>query len=394
MTFEELHILSKAETRQAIERNIERKHTDVALDKSLCNSALVAQQVKYLQRATSKLPTLYEARCIIPPLAFEQCSSEQAAAHKRIDGESVLELTCGLGVDAIALSRRFLRVVTLEIDEVLAEVVRENLRRLCIDNVEVITTSAEEYLSHCDERFNWVYVDPDRRSDDGKKRVVLEDCAPNVLALRSDLARVSDRLAIKCSPLFDVDEAFRLFPDSHVEVVSLGDECKELIIYCEPNGREMIGATALGKGEVWIERDGQNDVSTQMQCVYLEQYKYILIPDVSLQKSRLAKSVLSETASIWSNNGFGFMSEVQYANYNPHRHLSRVMRIEWIGALEIKHVRKELSDRGIKSAEILKREYPYPVSQLAKQLKIKEGGRGKIAVTKLQNQMIIAILSQ
>ena len=40
------------------------------------------------------------AQCILPPRAFEQASSEACAAHKRIAGDSVLDLTCGLGADA------------------------------------------------------------------------------------------------------------------------------------------------------------------------------------------------------------------------------------------------------------------------------------------------------
>ncbi|MFI3269573.1 MAG: RsmD family RNA methyltransferase [Rikenellaceae bacterium] len=394
MTQEELKkVLSERET---IERNIERKHTDVALDKSLCNRQLVASQVKYLQRAKSKLPEFYEARCIIPPLAFEQCSSEAAAAHKRIEGESVLELTCGLGVDAVALSRRFKRVVTIEINSVLAVTVRENLRRLNIENVEVVTGSAEEYLRSCRERFDWVYVDPDRRSEDGRKLVLLEDCRPNILSLQADIERVSDRLAVKCSPLFDVDEAFRLFPRSSVETVSLGDECKEVIIYVdggEGERGERVGATAIGRGEVWVDRAEQGDFITA-QVIDLECYKYIILPDVALQKSRLARRVLGEICSIWSDNGVGFMSEEEYAKYDAARHLGRVMRVDWMGEYEPKRVRKELSIRDIKSAEIYKRECSMSNAQIAKQMKIKEGGRDKIVVAKLQNRMILAILQR
>ena len=57
--------------RRAIEENIERDPQRVALDKHVPHAALVATQVKYLQRARKKLPQLYEARCIIPPRAFE-----------------------------------------------------------------------------------------------------------------------------------------------------------------------------------------------------------------------------------------------------------------------------------------------------------------------------------
>ncbi len=394
MTKRELEIV--ASEREAIERNIERKHIDVALDKSLCNRELIATQVKYLERAKSKLPMFYEARCIIPPLAYEQCSSEAAAAHKRIDGDSVLELTCGLGVDAVALSRRFKRVVTIERDEVLAATVRENLRRLSIDNVEVVSGRAEDYLRGCNERFDWVYVDPDRRDDGGKKLVLLEDCSPNVIALMGDIERVSDRLAVKCSPLFDVDEAGRLFGGSRVETVSIGDECKEVVIYndCGECGDEMIGATAIGVGEVWVSRCERDKFIVQHQEVDLEQYNYVVFPNVALQKSRIVRMILGEVCSIWSENGIGLMSEDGYKRYEPSRHLSRVMKIDWIGDYEPKRVRKELIDRGIKSADIYKRECSYSNAQIIKQLKIKEGGRYKIVVAKLQNRMILAILQR
>ena len=70
----------------------------------------------------------------------------------------MLDLTCGLGVDARALAMRFREVVTLERNEVLAELTRENFRRLGINNVTVLTTDAESYVQHCTARFDWVYA--------------------------------------------------------------------------------------------------------------------------------------------------------------------------------------------------------------------------------------------
>ena len=106
------------------------------------------------------------------------------AAHKPISGHSVADLTCGLGVDAAALSRRFERVVAVERDEVLAAVARENFSRLGIGNVEVVCASAEEWVGSCSERFDWIYADPDRRDADGRKMVCMEHCSPDVLSLR------------------------------------------------------------------------------------------------------------------------------------------------------------------------------------------------------------------
>ena len=187
MTFDELELLKSEELRRAIDENIERDPAAVALDSRVPHARLVATQVKYLQRARHKLPRLYEARCIIPPRAFEQSSSEESARRKAISGNKLLDLTCGLGIDSLAFSEHFDRVVALERDEVLAEVVRHNMRLLGVANVEVITTTAEEYLANCTEQFDWLFADPDRRSDKGQKMVCLEDCSPNMVTLRKDI---------------------------------------------------------------------------------------------------------------------------------------------------------------------------------------------------------------
>ena len=98
MTSEEYELLLTDEVQRAIAASRGRDPLDVALDRTIPHARLVATQVKYLARAASKLPSYAAAQCILPPLAFEQASSEACAAHKRIDGDTALDLTCGLGV--------------------------------------------------------------------------------------------------------------------------------------------------------------------------------------------------------------------------------------------------------------------------------------------------------
>ena len=88
-----------------------------------------------------------------------------------------------------------------------------------------------------------INADPDRRSAEGRKLVRLEDCSPDVVALRPLIERVAPRLCLKNSPLFDVDEALNRFPESHVEVLSLGGECKEVLIYVGEGISHRLTAT-------------------------------------------------------------------------------------------------------------------------------------------------------
>ncbi len=56
--------------------------------------------------------------------------ARRALRTSSIEGDAVLDLTCGLGVDTLYLSRRFRRVVALESDPLLARITADNFASL------------------------------------------------------------------------------------------------------------------------------------------------------------------------------------------------------------------------------------------------------------------------
>ena len=372
ITAEEFELLRTEELRQAVAAARGRDPLDVALDRTVPHARLVATQVKYLARAERKLPTYAAAQCILPPRAFEQASSEATAAHKAIEGDTVLDLTCGLGVDSLYLSRRFRRVVALERDPLLARITSENLSRMGVANIEVVNTSAEEYLRQEGLHFDWIYADPDRRSAEGRKLVLLEACSPDIVALKPKIDRITARLCLKNSPLFDVDEALRLFPDSRVEVLSLGDECKEILIYADGTG-PLVTATALGIGSFAA---APGAVPPETPPFDPERFRWLVIPDVALRKARLTRLHLAGKADCWSDNGFGF------AAAEPHGVIGRVSPIESIEPYDPKRLKRGLKGRGV---EILKRDFPLPPDELMRRLGAHPGADVRMAFTKIGN---------
>ncbi len=372
MTREEFEILLSREVREAIEGNLQRDPLQIALDRRIPHAREVATQVKYLKRARTKLPSLWAARCIVPPRAFEQSSSEECAAAKRISGSSVLDLTCGLGIDAAALARRFDRVITVERDEVLADTVRENMRRTGIANVEVVTASAEDYIASCRERFDWIYADPDRRTTEGRRAVRMEDCSPDVVALLPELRRLSDRLAVKCSPLFDIDEAFRIFGDCGAEVVSLRGECKEVMIYVDGR-RPAVAAEAIGIGRFEVPREDAR-CEPCAEDFDPDRYSWLVVPDVALQKARLAIRHLRGKADAWSDNSFAFACD------KPECVLGRVLPIERIEPYDPKALKRELRGAGV---DILCRDFPFSVDEVRRRTGMRSGDTHRMALTRI-----------
>lgn len=367
----DIDVMATEEFRQSVLRNIDRDPVAVALDRHVANASLVATQVKYLQRAKHKLPRLYRAGCIIPPRAFEQSSSEESACVKSISGGTLLDLTCGLGIDTMSFARHFDRVVALERDEVLARVVRYNLGLLGINNVEVVTTTAEEFLEQSEEHFDWIFVDPDRRSAEGKKMVRMEDCSPNVLEQMSNIERIANRLAVKLSPLFDVEEARRLFPSADVEVVSIAGECKELNVYTKSDApRLRVVIVGVGVWEYDFEATTQRPTTAPLD---IEKAKFLIIPDVAMQKGRVAVAEFRSYAQIWSNNGYGFAASLPDVKIP-----AKVYEIERIERYNPKQLKKEFKGVGV---EIFKRDTQLSVDAVRKATSMRAGSEHMMAIT-------------
>lgn len=382
MISSDVEIMLSEEFRQSVLSNVERDPVVVAMDKHIANASLVATQVKYLQRARHKLPRLYEAGCVIPPRAFEQSSSEESANIKNIGGGTLLDLTCGLGIDVMHFAERFERVVTLERDEALAKVVRYNFALLGIENVDVITTSAEEYVATTTEHFDWVFADPDRRSAEGKKMVRMEDCSPDVISLMPRLREIANRVGLKLSPLFDVDEAFRLLPCSEVEVVSIGGECKELNIYTGAR-QDVLRVVVAGLGS-WEFTPEDMHVAPSAESIDVERAKYLIIPDVALQKARVAIAAFKPYAQIWSNNGYAFAEEL------PEEVLpAKVYAIERIERYNPKQLKREFKGVGV---EILKRNTTLSVEGVRRATGMRAGSERVMAITSIGSESWIMLL--
>lgn len=167
-------------------------------------------------------------------LSGEQATSDALAAyHESLIQPAcrVLDLTAGLGIDAMAMAAKAASVTAVEIDPDVADALRLNASAIA-DNVEVVCDDCRNYLAECiasGRKFDVIFIDPARRSDTGSRTYALEDCSPDVVALLPDMLQVAPKVIIKASPMLDISHSLRVL--DHVErVIVLGTttECKEL----------------------------------------------------------------------------------------------------------------------------------------------------------------------
>jgi hypothetical protein len=102
-------------------------------------------------------------------------------------------------------------------------------------------------------------------------------------------------------------------------------------------------------------------------------WRYMLVPDVALQKARVAISALRPHASIWSNNGYAFATEL------PTEQLpARIFEIESIEPYRPKELKRSLKGLGV---EIMKRDTQLSVDAVRRAIGTKAGSDKLIAIT-------------
>lgn len=392
MTIEEIDIL--AGLRDVVTEHEADDPVRVALNSRIPHAALVATQVKYLRRAARKLPQWAAAGCIIPPLAFEQASSE-AMALQRFggDGDLAIDLTCGLGVDAWALSQHFRRVIAVERDPAVAHLARVNFGLLGANNITVVNCSAEEFVAGGVPPTDLIYIDADRRGTHGQKLVLLEDCSPNVLTLMPQLLNGGEAgrlVVLKLSPMFDVQEARRRLGGS-VEVVSLGGECREVTVSVgDAAGYAADGsvsAMVTGFGIVRGEEFDDGSVSPPTPNPPLLHPDFLVVPDAALVKARVARGYFAQRIMhIESDTGFAFSAIDPRESPDEQGRTAipgRLYRIIGMERFDPKSLRREKMRR----ADIMVRDFPLTAAQVAQQIGVHEGGTITLAFTRFNGAL-------
>lgn len=197
-------------------------------------------QIESRRRFGRKLATTLTAfdRFRFPSLlAGEQSTSDLLAEYHSglcAEGLSCVDLTAGLGVDALHISRRASAVTAIERSESLCEALRYNAEGLAVSNLTAVCGDCREFVDKAvaeGRTFEVAFIDPARRSADGGRVFGFADCEPDICAMMPKLANLCKLLIVKASPMLDVAAAIASLGVVPRSVIALGTptECKELL---------------------------------------------------------------------------------------------------------------------------------------------------------------------
>ena len=192
-------------------------------------------QIECRKKASKKLhKTLQSSYFVFPTtLSAEQCTSDELAEfHTTLinEGETILDMTAGLGIDAFHLAQKSKHVTAIDINEDVAQALSINAAALNINNFTAINADSVDYLSNSTEHFDTIFIDPARRGDGGKRLFALADCQPNVVELLDLIKQHCNKLIVKVSPMLDATQVLRELPYcTDLYAIGTRQECKEIV---------------------------------------------------------------------------------------------------------------------------------------------------------------------
>ena len=374
---------------------IEKHKNDSLMDVSLLlskqptlNKEFVLAQINGIQKAKHKIPEFHNTPGLIYPekLSLEQCSSEKTGVYKSqlVKGKTLVDLTGGFGVDSFYFSREFKNVTHIEQNTELHNTVKHNFQLLKATNVNLINSTAEEFIENNNQKFDAVYIDPSRRNQN--KRVFrLEECTPNIIKLAPKIFQFSDKILIKTAPLLDIKQTLKdLKCVSQIGVISVNNDCKEVLYLLEKdyNSEPQIKTTNHSKTNQEFSFNYKQENATNAEYSDLENYLYE--PNSAILKAGAFNSICDEyKVKKIAQHSHLYTSEALVEGFP-----GRCFKIRYTLPYSLKDFRK----LGIEKANVSCRNFKHNVAQVKQKLKLKDGGETYVfATTDMNGKPVLVV---
>jgi hypothetical protein len=351
----------------------------------------IINQIVSKNKSQHKLPTWFNTDNIYypPSISIEQTSSEITAKYKSelISGNSLIDLTGGFGVDDYYFSKKFERVIHCERNVALSEIVQHNYGVLNVNNITCLAQNSTDVLMQSDRTFDWIYIDPSRRSDVKGKVFLLKDCLPNVPENLKLYFSKSNSILIKTAPILDITAGcMELENIKAIHIVAIENEVKEIL---------------------WLLEKGYND-EIELNAVNIQKEKTdcttFILGEHSPARFSLPQEFLYEpNAPLLKSGGVDYLCDALHiSKLHPHSHLfTHIDLIDFPGRRFIindvipfkkENLKKHLEG---KKMNITTRNFPLTVEEIRKKYKIADGGTVyAFFTTNINNEKIVLICTK
>ena len=345
--------------------------------------SFIIEQINGLQKAKRKFSFLlnYEGFLFPSLKAVAQSSSEITAEYKAklVNGNTVIDICGGMGIDSIFFSKSFDRVFYIEPDKDLFKITKANFAILNIKNIESFSHDAKTFLSTLLEKVNCIYIDPDRRKRH-VKAFRIEDCVPNLIELKPLLWKTAKQCLIKLSPMLDIHDALaKLEYCKEVHILGVNNECKELLFLLEKNYIGNANIICCNITNNAVERF-MFDYNAEKICEieYSNPLEYLYDPNTTLLKAGAFRLIAKK---------FNLKKLAEHTHLYTSSSLVDKFPGRTFKILNVDSPKKGFNQR----ANIISKNFPLNTAQIKKKYKISDGGNSFLFACSLADKRNVFI---
>lgn len=371
-------------------------------------------QIAGKQIALQKLPKWASCEDIIYPahISMEQCSSQATAQykaniarkllselHEENTSSTLVDLTCGFGVDCTIMSEVFDSAICIEQQTELSSIAQHNMKSLGLSHVACYNNNSLDALNHI-PNVTMIYVDPARRNTQGARTYAIEDCTPDVLALKGSMLAKAQIVMIKLSPMLDWHKTVSDFGGnvSQVHIVAHNNECKELLLIIDAHIHNQLSIHCVNDNQHTTIKAFYDTVTKQVSTRAAQ-----LCDSTETRQSndlrnwqQWAQYVYEPNAAVMKAGCFEYLEEqykIQEIGPNSHVCIARdyyadfpgkVWKIESTCSMNKRDIKQTLGD--LTHANIVTRNFPMPAEVLKKRLHLQDGGNIRLIATTDSNK--------
>ena len=295
----------------------------------------------------------------------------------------VLDATCGVGSDALALLDAGLACVAADRDWTALRCARANLVRAGHAGRVVLADALRPAV-----RAEWLVADPDRRAGGARSRDP-ERASPPLGRLLA-VARRFRGACVKLPPAFDPGPLEGELEGASWQWVSSGGELAEVALWLgELAGPARREALALGPRGEESRLSGPLATVAPLEPDAARRVAWLAEPDPAVIRSGLVGRLAADVGMAPLAPGIAYLG----GDARPSSPLLRAWRVLGTAPLDRRRVRELLRQHDVGPLTVKKRGHPDPAAALERRLRGPGSRRGLLAVTRLERGHLALLLA-
>ena len=296
---------------------------------------------------------------------LEQATAEPVARHRAsryAAADTVWDLCCGIGGDLLQFAAAGLQVVGIDLDPLRL--------RIAEHNAEVYAVGKEVQFQQTDvaawdaPAHSLLFFDPGRRQ--GSRRIFNPgDYQPPLSTIARWLPQ-ADGIGVKVAPGINYEGL--PWQPYEVEIVSLGGEVKEAVLW--------FGSLARGERTATVLPAGVSLTAYPVAGVAVEPPRaYLYEPDGAVIRAHLVEHLAHKLGATKIDPEIAFLS----GDHLVSTPFARAFKVDTVMPFNLKRLRQLLRGRGIGHVVVKKRGSPIDPQELERDLRL-EGPRAAVVV--------------